>query len=87
MGNPAKKNPDRVRSGTPRNSISKLYVSRPGAKAGHPDLAPGVRRNQLYKCAEELKRKGDGTIASFNGPPGLPPMDSGPGKILHRLAT
>ncbi|MGK2951981.1 MAG: transposase [Thiobacillus sp.] len=38
-------------------------------------LELGVRRNQLYKWAEELNRKDGDEARVFNGPRGRPPVD------------
>jgi transposase len=74
MGNPANKNPERVRTRyTKEFKLEALRLLSLGQKpATQIATELGIRRNQLYKWAEELKRKGDDTEAAFSGPPGRP---------------
>jgi transposase len=72
-----KKNPQRVRTHyTKEFKLEAVRLLRLGQKPPS-DLALelGVRRNQLYKWAEELSRKGDDEAIGFNGPRGRPSVD------------
>jgi len=77
MGNPIKKNPERVRARYSKEfKLEAVRLLSLGQKpATQLALELGIRRNQLYKWAEELKRKGDDEQAAFNGPQGRPPAD------------
>lgn len=72
-----KKNPQRVRTRyTKEFKLEAVRLLKLGQKPP-TDLALqlGIRRNQLYKWAEELSRKGGDEAIAFNGPRGRPPAD------------
>ena len=74
MGSSIKKNPERVRARYSKEfKLEAVRLLSLGQKpATQLALELGVRRNQLYKWAEELKSKGDDVQAAFNGPGRLP---------------
>lgn len=72
-----KKNPLRVRTRYSKEfKLEAVRLLQLGQKSA-TDLAfeLGIRRNQLYKWAEELARKGGDEAVAFNGPRGRPPTD------------
>jgi transposase len=72
-----KKNPQRVRTRyTKEFKLEAVRLLQLGQKpASELALELGVRRNQLYKWAEELSRKDGDDARAFNGPRGRPPAD------------
>src|SRR5512139_4310169 len=72
-----KKNPQRVRTRyTKEFKLEAVRLLQLGQKpATELALELGVRRNQLYKWAEELARKDGDEARAFNGPRGRPPVD------------
>jgi transposase len=72
-----KKNPQRVRTRyTKEFKLEAVRLLKLGQKpATELALELGVRRNQLYKWAEELSRKDGDEALAFNGPRGRPPVD------------
>src|SRR5512139_2669975 len=72
-----KKNPQRVRTRyTKEFKLEAVRLLQLGQKpATELALELGVRRNQLYKWAEELARMDGDKALAFNGPRGRPPVD------------
>jgi transposase len=72
-----KKNPQRVRTRYTKGfKLEAVRLLQLGQKpATELALELGIRRNQLYKWAEELSRKGGDEATAFNGPRGRPSAD------------
>jgi transposase len=72
-----KKNPQRVRTRYSKEfKLEAVRLLKLGQKPPTElALELGIRRNQLYKWAEELSRKDGDESAAFNGPRGRPSSD------------
>jgi transposase len=72
-----KKNPQRVRTRFSKDfKLEAVKLLKLGQKpATELAMELGIRRNQLYKWAEELSRKDGDESLAFNGPRGRPPAN------------
>jgi transposase len=72
-----KKNPRRVRTRYSKEfKLEAVRLLKLGQKPPTElALELGIRRNQIYKWAEELTRKGGDEAITFNGPRGRPSVD------------
>jgi transposase len=72
-----KKNPQRVRTRYSKEfKLEAVRLLKLGQKPPTElALELGIRRNQLYKWAEELSRKDGDEAIAFNGPRGRPSVD------------
>ncbi|MEQ1515544.1 MAG: transposase [Usitatibacteraceae bacterium] len=70
MAKAVKKNPDRIRERYAKEfKVEAVRLLKLGQKpATELALELGVRRNQLYKWAEQLAAKGGDVAIAFNGP-------------------
>lgn len=77
MGSKGKRNPERVRTRYAKEFKLEAVKLLKGGQKSATELALelGIRRNLLYKWAEELDRKSGDVAVAFNGPKGRPSVD------------